>query len=229
MWLQTHSSYYYAKIHNMISYTVIVISSVSSAALFSSSHYVVGDINLVNYIVGSLNIVSAILIAINRQLKPSELYQSHAQMGKKYHNLIRTIDACLSLTRDLRPNAIVFLEKVGREIDILENNQVDPPRCIAKKFEKMFGSIDGLMYGDDVVELLKIDYKTKKELKRYAKKHRVDVSSNNSLDNTIVNTEYNSSDRNTPEITVEINSPTSKFDYLLKKQSVLKRCDTINK
>lgn len=46
MWLQDASAYYYLNIHNWLTYPVIIITSLSSAALFAT------DNEVMKYIVG---------------------------------------------------------------------------------------------------------------------------------------------------------------------------------
>jgi hypothetical protein len=118
------------------------------------------SIVVVQYVVGTLSLLSAILTGVIRQLKPGEMYQQHASTAKRYHTLIRGIDACLSLTCILRPDPAIFIEKAGGELDNLANNQVDPPLSVIKKFEEIYGPLERILYGEDVVELWKIRYQT---------------------------------------------------------------------
>ena len=170
LWLQNNSCYHYLRIQNWLAYTVIVLSSVSSATMFSvtpntdGSSNVIGviPIYVIQYIIGSLSLLSAILTGVIRQLKPGEMYQQHASTAKKYHNLIRSIDACLSLTRILRPNPALFIERAGAELDTLANTQLEPPLFVIRRFESVYGPLERVLYGEDVVELWKLTYATNK-------------------------------------------------------------------
>jgi hypothetical protein len=168
LWLQNRSTYYYLYVYNFLSYLIIIISSVSSATLFSDPN-LFGGKRCINYIVGSLSIFSAICISILRQMKPAELHNIHAITTKKYHNIIRTIDACLSLPVRIRPPSIAFIEKIGRELENIESSQNEAPRHIIRRFEKAYGPIDRLLYGEDVLQLLQMEYKTKKMFNKLEK------------------------------------------------------------
>lgn len=176
LWLQNRSTYYYLYIYNFLSYLIIVISSVSSATLFSDPD-LFGGKRAINYIVGSLSIFSAICISILRQMKPAELHNIHAITTKKYHNIIRTIDACLSLPIRIRPPSIAFIEKIGRELENIESSQNEAPRHIIRRFERAYGPIDRLLYGEDVLQLLQMEYKTKKMFKKLEKFKSTDENS----------------------------------------------------
>lgn len=168
LWLQNNSCYFYIRLHNWLAYIVIVLSSFASATMFSLNTTngscetpLLGiSIVAVQYVVGTVSLLSAILTGVIRQLKPGELYQQHASTAKRYHTLIRSIDACLSLTCILRPDPAIFIEKAGAELDNLANNQVDPPLSVIKKFEEIYGPLERILYGEDVVELWKIRYQT---------------------------------------------------------------------
>lgn len=162
LWLQNNSCYHYLLLQNWLAYTVIILSSVSSAIMFSYMPLCYISIDIVQYIIGSLSLLSAILTGITRQLKPGEMYQQHAITAKRYHNLIRSIDACLSLTRVLRPNPVLFIEKAGAELDTLANTQIEPPLFVIRRFERIYGPLEKVLYGEDVVELWKLTYQTNK-------------------------------------------------------------------
>lgn len=169
LWLQNNSCYHYIKLYNWLAYIIIIFSSLASATMFSlnsSSDKCESQLGIpivvIQYVVGVISLVSAILTGVIRQLKPGEMYQQHASMSKRYHTLMRSIDACLSLTSQLRPNPAIFIEKAGAELDNLANNQLDPPLAIIKKFEKIYGPLERILYGEDVVELWKLRYHTSK-------------------------------------------------------------------
>lgn len=163
LWLQDASAYYYTRMYNWLSYPIIIISSVSSAALFSSNNA------FIKYIVGIMTLSSGVLTAITRQLKPGELHQQHASATRRYHNLIRSIDTCLSLTPPMRAAPDIFIEKTGTEIDNLATSMLDPPLKIIKTFEGKYGTLDRMLYGEDIVELMKIEMKANKMFKRVRK------------------------------------------------------------
>jgi hypothetical protein len=174
LWLQNGSAYYYTKMYNYLSYPVIAISSVVSAALFSTNN------EYVKFGIGLLTLASGVLTAITRQMKPGELNQQHASIAKRYENIIRAMDTCLSLTQDMRPTPASFLEKMGNEIDILEAHQIDPPLSVVKKFENQYCPLHRALYGEDLIELMKIEMNANKV---YSKMHQrvSDISSSDAL------------------------------------------------
>lgn len=151
LWLCVASGYFYSVLHNWLSYPVIIMSAVSSAALVSY------DNKVLKFALGITTLACGIITSIMRQMKPGELYQNHTSFAKRYVNLIRTIDTCLSLTVSLRPSPEVFLERIGNELDVLESTQLDPPLIIIKRFERKYGAVHRILYGEDVIELMKIE------------------------------------------------------------------------
>lgn len=201
LWLQSNSCYYYVRLYNWLAYTVIVFSSFASATMFSitstpdgCSTQILGvHIGIVQYIIGTLSLVSALLTGVIRQLRPGEMYQQHAAMAKRYHTLIRSIDVCLSLIDTLRPDPAMFIERVGLELDNLANNQVDPPLRIIKIFEKTYGPLERILYGEDVVELWKLACNTTRIEKKFRKSIELSnsdgVTPRNSTDKDVDNVE----------------------------------------
>lgn len=167
LWLQEKSSYYYVRLYNFLTYPIIFLTSTSSAALFSSNNLVL------KYIAGVMTLTSGMLTAITRQLKPGELYQQHALTTRRYMNLLRNIDICLSLTIPMRLSPAHFIDKIGLEIDNLASNQLDPPISVIRRFEKKYGPLDKMLYGEDIVELLKIELHANKMFRKVKKNARL--------------------------------------------------------
>jgi len=156
LWLCVASAYFYSVLHNWLSYPVIIMSSVSSAALFTNNN------QMLKYVLGLVTLSCGIITCTMRHLKPGEIYQSHSSFAKKYLSLIRTVDTCLSLTINMRPPPEIFLDRIGNELDMLEASQLDPPLLIVKRFEKKYGAMHRILYGDDIIELMKIELQASK-------------------------------------------------------------------
>ena len=90
--------------------------------------------------------------------------------------LIRNIDTCLDLPENMRPKPETFIEKIGTDIDALCSSQLYPPISVIKQFEKKFGNLDAMMFGEDIIELLTKDMTTSKLVKALSKK-KVDRTS----------------------------------------------------
>jgi len=201
LWLQNNSCYYYITIYNWLAYIVIIFSSFSAATMFALTNSSSNDlcketsfgisIIYVQYIIGSLTLLSAILTSLIRQIKPGEMYQIHSSTTKKYNSLIRSIDKCLSLISDLRPEPNSFIDKTGNELENLAENQIEPPLFIIKKFEKIFGPIDRILYGEDMVEIWKLQYRTNKIKNKIMKYEKNNKNSLQEFDITSTRTNSN--------------------------------------
>jgi hypothetical protein len=198
LWLQTQSCYFYITLYNWLAYIVIILSSFAAATMFALTDTSQNNIDcncnytsfgvpviIIQYIIGSLSLLSAILTSIIRQLRPGEMYQQHATTAKRYHNLIRSLDACLSLTSILRPEPTHFIEKAGIELENLADNQIEAPIIIIKKFERIYGPLDKILYGEDIIELLKLGYQTERAHRKIMKKTK-SSDTNSDVDNSHV-------------------------------------------
>ena len=161
LWLHTASSYYYYKIHDMLTYPIIVFTSISSAALFMGTNS-----EVIKYMVSTISIITGILTVITRQMRPGELYQEYSNTAKHYRSLIRLIDTCLDLPVELRNPPEVFIEKVRTDINALSTSQLLPPLHVLRLFENKFGSLEQKMFGEDIVEVLQHDIETRKMVRK---------------------------------------------------------------
>lgn len=161
MWLQSKSRYYYAFIQNILTYPIIIITSCSGAVLFSYQFVTI------NYIVGILSLIAGILMAVMRQLKPEELGHTFSMTMRKYQTLIRKIDTILDVPphmRKMTPESCI--DKITYEIDSIIDSQLYPPIQIVWEFEKTFGNLHEILYGQDIIELLKRDLENRKMIRK---------------------------------------------------------------
>lgn len=154
LWLQENSSYFYSSLNNFLTYPIIVLSTITATLLFAS------DSIFLKYTVGTLNLLIGILMSLSLQIRPDEMLHQYQIIVQKYYTLLREIDTCLSLTKDMRQNPALMLEKVGVEMDTLMDIQLDPPFRIVRKFENLYGTLDTLLYGEDVLNMMHNDQKT---------------------------------------------------------------------
>lgn len=161
MWLQNKSRYYYTSIQNLLTYPIIIITSCSGAVLFSY------DYITINYVVGVLSLLAGVLMAIMRQLKPEELEHAYSKTTRKYQTLIRKIDTVLDVTPEMRKQTPeIFLERITYDIDYIINSQLYPPYKIVREFERLFGNLHEVLYGQDIIELLKRDLENRKLIRK---------------------------------------------------------------
>jgi hypothetical protein len=157
LWLQEKSMYFYNTWNHILSYSIILISTGSSATLFSTD-----NVNI-KYAIGALTMVTGILTAVSRQMKPAEKYQEHLITTNKYHQLMRKIENYLTL-KPLEPTEDKFKEQIEEEINQLIQNQLTPPLNILRLFEMRYGSIDVMMYGNEIINLMIKDTLASKNL-----------------------------------------------------------------
>lgn len=164
MWLQRKSAAYFNSVHTALSFPVIIISSFGGATLFSLKSVVM------NYVIGVLSLLSGIFMAVIRQMKPGELSLAYSMTTKRYQVLIRKIDTTLDLTPDMRRmKGEDFIESVILDMDAIAETQLYPPSFVVAMFEKKFGSLHELLYGQDIIELLKKDLENRRTIKNELK------------------------------------------------------------
>jgi hypothetical protein len=159
LWLQERSVYYYDWCNNVFTYSIILISSASSATLFSSTP------SYVQYVVGAMSMVTGILTAVSRQMKPAEKYQEHCITAERYQVLIRKIDAYLSKPRSVDNDDAKFTTEVELEINQLVTSSLKPPAWVRRQFRNKYGNINTMLYGKEIIDLMMKDTLASKYLK----------------------------------------------------------------
>jgi hypothetical protein len=166
MWMQNESCYYFTSIYNWVAYTVICTSSFAGATMFSINSFQTKCENIngipalyIQYFIGSISLLSAILTGIIRQIKPGEYSQIHSSTFRRYNVLLRTIDeVVISQKCDTLPDE--FINTVSVTMNDIINEQKEPPKSIIKKFEKTYGPLERILYGEDILELCKMKQTT---------------------------------------------------------------------
>jgi len=149
MWLQGTSSLYYRNISQSLSYPIIILAAVSGATLFGVNQW------YVKYIVSFMNVISTILTAMIRQIKPGELRENYKQTERKYNRLIRKIQTIIELPNDMKSSPDKVLEGIGIEIDGLMAAQLPPPVHVNDLFERRFGILHKIIFGNDIIKMVK--------------------------------------------------------------------------
>lgn len=163
MWLQLKSGYHFIFLNNILTYPVIILSSVTSAALFTS------DNELLRTILAIFSVITVVLTGIALEISPGEKLEKHMSSMKRHATLIRNIDYCLSLPKHMRADPTIFIEKVSIEMDFIAENENVVPRYVIRRFEKKFGKMDKLLYGEEIIDLLTEDIKTVKTVLKLIK------------------------------------------------------------
>lgn len=162
MWLQLHSGYYYRFIGDLLTYPIIVISSISSAALFGTDNYATRQV------IASLSILNVILMCILVDISPNSKSETYISNAKNWQTLIRNMDQILFLPDEMRPDPCLCIEKICNEADNINESEDIVPRYIIHQFEKRFGTFERLIYGNELMDILEQDIRNEKRIRRFS-------------------------------------------------------------
>jgi hypothetical protein len=164
MWLQMKTGYFYSSMNDVLTFPVIMFSSVSSATLFATNN------NTARLIIAVLSIFTVILTGLMLEMSPGQRTEQHMSSTNRYAMLIRNIDFCLSIPRVMRAPPMFLIDKVSIEMDYIADNENVIPKRVICDFERKFGSLDKLLYGDEIMDLLEEDIKTTRIATRLIRK-----------------------------------------------------------
>lgn len=153
MWLQLKSGYFYMRLNDFVTYPVIIFSSISSAALFASNN------DSARFAIAIISIINVIITGLMIEFSPGEKIELHMACMKKYSSLIRNIDYCLSIPPALRADPITFIDRVNTQMDYIADSEIITPRYVVRRFEKNFGTIESILYGEEIAALIADDIK----------------------------------------------------------------------
>jgi len=170
MWLNTHSSYYYLRINDFFTYSMIITSSISSTLLFIS------DNNILRLIIAIFSTLLVIITGLLIELCPGQKSEQYISVAKRYTSLIRNIDYCLSVPSYMRENPLVIIERTNEELDNIAESENIIPKRILNIFEKKFGNIDKLLFGDEIIDLIKAEFKQFKNATKLLKNDSLLIS-----------------------------------------------------
>jgi len=154
MHLHHDSHYFYRNVYNILSVPLIVLTTASSITIFSSSH------TFIRYVVASMTICATILAGLVWQFQPAEKSQQHAMLAQRYRILLHSLESVMKTPPCMRQDVNSFMKSTQEEMDVLIVSQVDPPSLILTRHRKIFGSMNAILYGDDVVAALMNNIKT---------------------------------------------------------------------
>lgn len=147
MRLHNRSYYYYLRMYDWLSYPVIILSGVSSGTVLGSC--APGT----RYTSASLSILVIIFASLIRHIRPMELAQIHATSAQSFQVLLNGLQSFLLMPRDLRMNDNEFVQSMKLSIDDLVTRQIDAPASVLRDYEKKYGAVEEILYGDDVVSV----------------------------------------------------------------------------
>ena len=158
LWIQSNAEYRCTRIYNWLIYSIIALSSISSASLFSKGNDLIDD-RIIQYTSASISLIAALLTGLIRHLQLAEMANNYSKTYKAYDHLIRQIDEALSITHHIDND---FIKNVNMQLNTIMSNQTAAPKSIVHAFEKEHGQLEKIMYGEDVVELMRMVRKTNK-------------------------------------------------------------------
>ena len=140
-WMHHKTAIYYQKIHNMLSYPLIIISTICGSANF----ILVGKDNKDEYYtviyplcLGMLSMATAIVSSIMEYAKCYEVSTKHMELYKQYNIIVRNICMELSIPREQRRSSVEFSANFKHHFDRLMTDSPTIPTHIIKEFNKKF-------------------------------------------------------------------------------------------
>lgn len=167
MYMQAEARAYFRALYNWMSTPVIILNTTASAAIFVTSRSDIKD-----YVLLAMTLSAALLATLTRSMQVAELYQQHGSSCLRYSSLLHDIESVLNMRVDLRPSALSYIDKVKSDMDNIMSAQAEPPEHVVRSFERSYGRVDGLLYGEDVVRVVLTNLRTNSYLNNlYAKTH----------------------------------------------------------
>ncbi len=164
MWLQSGSCYLYRLVYNILSFPIIILSTVTSGTLFASNTF---EGTKIKYVAASGALVSAVLAALIRQLEPVEKAEQYSMTTSRYHNIIRDLDSCLAMRDDLRDPAKTFIDRVRTEMNAISTIEPTPSIFVVAAFRRRFGDVETALYGEDILEIVLRDIQARNTLHNF--------------------------------------------------------------
>lgn len=153
-YLQMNSVYYYRRIHNMISYPIILLSTVSGTSIFSTNN------PIIQYIAAGFSVSAALLTGMLRQLKPGELATDHRSATRRWSKVLQQIQQLEMFsnikTSNNHQELMNQFNKIQSEIESIISSQPEPARYALNSIHRRYGAemFEKIVFGEDIQELL---------------------------------------------------------------------------
>lgn len=179
-WLHDQNSLYYTKLDKCLSIPALLISAITSTAIFSN----LGTDNNKEVLItlGSLLVIGTFLQSVRDFLNTHDLIHKHSNSSKIYLSIANDIEEQLSQEREEREKSKVFIHKIKvRKNDIIRNS----PRISSGTWNKLKKSIDK----GDMINLNSSKYFSKyiqqvDKTMDYVEKYNNDNKNRTSIQNT---------------------------------------------
>lgn len=220
-WLHDQNSLYYTRLDKCLSIPALLISAITSTAIFSN----LGTDNNKEVLItlGSLLVIGTFLQSVRDFLNTHELIHKHLNTSKIYLSIANDIEEQLSQEREEREKSKVFIHKIKiRKNDIIRNSprissgtwnklkkSIEKGDMInlnsSKFFSKYIQQVDKTM---DYVEKYNNDNKNRTSIQNISNTQSQDNNMTTTITTTIGNNEQSDIDMDFP---THLNTPTRKY------------------
>ena len=190
IWLHNYNAEYYERLDKFLSIPAIIISAITSTALFSSLG--LEDNSIVIIIFGILLIIGVFLQSSRDYLKVSELIHQNRNSSKLYQIISNDIEEQLNEEENEREDGTKFLQKIKNKIN---NIILNSPPITHKSWKKLQISINR----GDIIRFNRSEF-----FKNYFKKENNKKEKILNIDNTTTNI-LNNQGQNNNEKLININ------------------------
>jgi hypothetical protein len=180
IWLHNYNAEYYEKLDKFLSIPAIIISAITSTALFSSLG--LDDNTIVIIVFGVLLIIGVFLQSSRDYLKITELIHKNRNSSKLYQIISHDIEEQLNEERDEREDGTKFLQKIKTKIN---NIIMNSPPITHKSWKKLQSSINR----GDIIRFNRSQF-----FKNYFKKENTDTIVNIDTNQENLNDENNNNE-----------------------------------
>lgn len=168
-YLQLKSLYECRKHHNMLTFPIIVLSTVAGASIFTSNNEVI------QYIAASFSLASGLLTGLVRQFRPGEKATEHLAATRRWSKLLQQIQINLlnldnEMTFDVK-NSEIELTKIQSEMEAIISSQPEPSQSAVSKIKHKYGTdnVEKIWFGSGIEDLIQaaLDAEREKGLFRH--------------------------------------------------------------
>lgn len=162
-YLQLQSLYVYRRIHNSITYPMIILSTIAGATIFSSNN------QAIQYVAATFSMLSALLTGMLRQIRPGEIATEHLSAMRRWSKVSQQIQQVelLNSMQD-KNNVELIITKLQSEMDSITSSQPEPHVSAIRLIRERYGPdmMDKICFGQDIRELQEEADKALSTLKR---------------------------------------------------------------
>jgi len=162
-YLQLQSLYVYRRIHNSITYPMILLSTIAGATIFSSNS------QAIQYVAATFSMLSAVLTGMLRQIRPGEIATEHLSAMRRWSKVSQQIQQVELLNSMQDKNNIeLIITKLQSEMDSITSSQPEPHASAIRLISERYGRdmMDKICFGQDIRELQEEADKALSNLKR---------------------------------------------------------------